>query len=212
MAQTPNNAEKLAPVRAVLLDMDGVLYVGDSPLPGVQDFLDYLTEQDIQWLCVTNNASKTPDMFSEKLARMQVSAGPEHVLGSAQATAMWLADEVRGNGAEPGKVIMLGMEGLREALREQGFDAVHVNEAGRTGLSDPEQLAYAARENRAILTHNAKDFVPLAVTFYFDKQSHAGIILARQGEKGELLRLATSLLNDLSAEELAGTVRHLPDF
>ena len=102
--------------------------------------------------------------------------------------------------------------GLAPALREHGFDVVHVTEAGRAGLSDPEQLAYAAQEKRAILTHDAKDFVPLAVAFFFDEQSHAGIILARQGKKGEQLRLATSLLNNLSAEELADTVRHLSDF
>jgi predicted nuclease of predicted toxin-antitoxin system len=67
--------------------------------------------------------------------------------------------------------------GLAAALREHGFDVVHVNEAGRAGLSDPEHLAYAAREKRAILSHNAKDFVPLAAASFFEEQSHASIIL-----------------------------------
>ena len=34
-------SQKIRDVRGVFLDMDGVLYVGDSPLPGVRDFLDY---------------------------------------------------------------------------------------------------------------------------------------------------------------------------
>jgi predicted nuclease of predicted toxin-antitoxin system len=101
--------------------------------------------------------------------------------------------------------------GLAVALREHGFDVVHAYDVDRGGLSDPEQLAYAAFEKRAILTHNAKDFVPLAVSYFFDKQSHAGIILARQVEKGMLLGQALSLLNQFSAEDVADTVRHLSD-
>jgi 4-nitrophenyl phosphatase len=153
MAEQPMIADKLAQVRAVLLDMDGVLYVGDSPLPGVQDFLDYLTGKGIQWLCVTNNASKTPVMFAEKLARMQVTASPEHVLSSAQATAMWLADEVRNNGAGPGKVIMLGMIGLREALLEQGFELT----------DDPFNAAYAVAGAHFELTYPELADVTLAI-------------------------------------------------
>lgn len=102
--------------------------------------------------------------------------------------------------------------GLAEALRDYGFDVVHAYEVDRGGLSDPEQLAYAARERRAILTHNARDFVPLAISYFFDEQSHAGIILARQVEKGELLRQAIALINDLPAEDAANTIRHLSDW
>ncbi len=115
-------APDLSAVRAVLLDMDGVLYVGDSPLPGVQDFLDYLDATGRRWLCVTNNASKTSEQFVEKLAAMNVTARPDQVLGAAQVAAAYLAEDVRnGDGAIPGKVLMFGMEGLEIALREEGF-------------------------------------------------------------------------------------------
>jgi 4-nitrophenyl phosphatase len=114
---TPN----LANIRAVLLDMDGVLYVGDRPLPGVQDFLDYLDATGRGWLCVTNNASKTPEAFAAKLAQMSVRAAPAHVFSSAQATAGWLAEQVRVDGLIPGKAFMFGMEGLRQALLSEGF-------------------------------------------------------------------------------------------
>jgi predicted nuclease of predicted toxin-antitoxin system len=102
--------------------------------------------------------------------------------------------------------------GLAIALREHGFDVVHAYEAERGGMSDADQLAYAAQERRAILTHNTRDFVPLAVESFFKGHSHAGVIVSPQIEKGELIRRALNLLRSLSAEEIANTVRYLADY
>ena len=102
--------------------------------------------------------------------------------------------------------------GLAIALREHSFDVIHVYELGREGMSDSEQLAYAVQESRAIFTHNVKDFVSLATTFYFEERSHSGIIVARQLKKGELIKRTLNLLNSLSVEDIANTVRHLSDF
>lgn len=102
--------------------------------------------------------------------------------------------------------------GLAATLREQGFDVIHVNELNRKGLSDDEQLAYAARSSRAILTHNAKDFVPLAISYFFENRPHAGVIITPQLDKGEFTRRVLALLRSLSTEEISNTVRHLADF
>ncbi len=115
-----DNVEKLRRVRAVLLDMDGVLYVGNRPLPGVQELLDYLDRTGRQWLCVTNNSSRTSQTFSEKLARMKIQVPPQRILGSAEATANWLAEQAP-SGA---RVIMMGEDSLRQALANKGFQLV----------------------------------------------------------------------------------------
>jgi len=120
MANEAGKLAKLRNVRAVLFDMDGVIYVGDRPLPGVQDLLDYLDATGRRWLCITNNASNTSQMFAAKLNKMNIQADPVHILGSAEATAAWLAEQV----PQRGKVIMLGMEGLRTALLNAGFTLV----------------------------------------------------------------------------------------
>jgi predicted nuclease of predicted toxin-antitoxin system len=101
--------------------------------------------------------------------------------------------------------------GLSVALRERGFDVVHVYEVERGGLPDADQLAYAVQESRAILTHNARDFVPLAVKYFFDNRPHAGVILSPQIERGELLRRTLNLLSSLSAEGIGDTIRYLAD-
>lgn len=107
-------------VRAVLLDMDGVLYVGNRALPGVQEIVDYLDASGRRWLCVTNNSSRTSATFSEKLAGMNIRVDAEHILGSAQATAAWLRERAP-NGA---KVLMMGEASLRGALMAQGFELI----------------------------------------------------------------------------------------
>jgi len=47
---------------------------------------------------------------------------------------------------------------LAEILRQRGYDLIHVLEVDRAGKTDPEQLAYATSQQRAILTHNIRDF------------------------------------------------------
>ena len=102
--------------------------------------------------------------------------------------------------------------GLASVLRKHGFDAIHVYECKRGGLSDPEQLMYAVQEGRAILTHNIGDFASLAVDYAFDNRPHAGIILSQQLEKGELLRRIQNLMESLTAVEIHNVIRYLSDY
>ncbi len=133
MSEFKPTSPDLKRVRAVLFDMDGVLYVSSTPLPGVQALFDYLDATGRSWLCVTNNATRTSAQFSDRLAEMNVRVPPERILGSAEATAAWLADQVEHHGAPTGKVIVMGMDGLREALSVHGFELT----------SDPFAATYA---------------------------------------------------------------------
>lgn len=117
MEVSAQSLAKFKNVRAVLLDMDGVIYVGEQPLPGVQELLDYLNQTDRQWLFVTNNSSRTSQSFSDKLARMSIAAPPDKILGSAEALANWLAERT----PKYTKVIMMGEASLRAALESKDF-------------------------------------------------------------------------------------------
>ena len=55
---------------AVLLDMDGVLYRGQMPLPGVNEMLALFARRGIAYACVTNNSTLTPAQYEAKLAAM----------------------------------------------------------------------------------------------------------------------------------------------
>ncbi len=149
MAELAEAGLKLRQVRAVLFDMDGVIYVGNRPLPGVQAMLDYLDQTGRRWLCITNNASNTSEMFADKLAKMDIKAQPINILGSAEATAAWLGEQAPAKG----KVIMLGMEGLRTALLNEGF----------TLVTDPDEAEFAVAGINFNLTYEDVANVALAI-------------------------------------------------
>ncbi len=63
-------------------------------------------------------------------------------------------------------------------LRELGHDVLTTQEAGRAGqsVSDPEVLAFATRERRAVLTINRRDFIRL----HARNPNHGGVIVCTQ--------------------------------
>jgi 4-nitrophenyl phosphatase len=107
----------------LVIDMDGVLYRGTEAIPGTAEFLDFLREQGIGFVLATNNSTRTPQQYVDKLASMGVGIHTSEVLTSAQATASHLASI-----APPGtKVFVVGQDGLLTALREAGFVLVEDN-------------------------------------------------------------------------------------
>lgn len=107
----------LASIRAVLFDMDGILYTGDEILPGVGPCLDYCERTRRKVLFVTNNATRTPRMFVDKLSAMGIPSREEQVLTSAEATAGWMSRQApRGS-----RVQLIGQAGLWSAMLRQGF-------------------------------------------------------------------------------------------
>lgn len=89
-------------------------------------------------------------------------------------------------------------KGLARELRNRGYNAEGCHEAGRANLkiSDDEQLAYATRADRALLTENVVDFLHIDIAWKSAGREHAGIILVRNvGQLGELLRRVERHLN-----------------
>jgi 4-nitrophenyl phosphatase len=112
-----NQAETLCSLRHLIIDMDGVLYRGNEAIPGMSDLIDLLREQEIGFILATNNATRTPQQFVDKMAGMGVRVSPSEVLTSSLAAAGYL-----GSIAPPGtRVFVVGMEGLQTALQEAGF-------------------------------------------------------------------------------------------
>jgi 4-nitrophenyl phosphatase len=120
--------QALRAMRAAIVDMDGVLWHGDEPLPGLVPFFDRLRARGVRFVLATNNASRTPDQYVAKLAGMGVSVSEAEVLTSAQATAHYLSEQ-RAQALASGRdghalsrVFAIGDEGVRRALLEAGFE------------------------------------------------------------------------------------------
>ena len=58
---TTDRWQVLKPIRNLVIDIDGVLYRGTSALPGVNEFLDFLSDASIPFVLATNNSTRRPD-------------------------------------------------------------------------------------------------------------------------------------------------------
>lgn len=107
----------LSSIRHLIIDMDGVLWHGETALPGLVEFFALLRRRSIRFVLATNNASQTPDQYVAKLGRMGVTVTRDEILTSAQAAAIYL-----GGIAPKGEpVYTIGEAGVTQALVEQGF-------------------------------------------------------------------------------------------
>jgi HAD superfamily hydrolase (TIGR01450 family) len=103
-----------------LLDLDGVVYVGEQPVAGAPQALEAARRAGMRLAFVTNNASRTPRQVADLLHRVGVPADPAEVVTSAQAAAHYLADRLPAGAP----VLVLGTTGLIEALTERGLTPV----------------------------------------------------------------------------------------
>jgi HAD superfamily hydrolase (TIGR01450 family) len=111
-------AEQLASrYDGALLDLDGVVYIGDRAVPAVDVDLAAAHAAGMRLAYVTNNAARTPVAVAAHLARLGIPVAVEDVVTSSQAAASVLLERV-GAGAE---VFVMGGEGLFEALAERGL-------------------------------------------------------------------------------------------
>jgi len=108
--------------KGFICDMDGVIYHGNLILPGVTEFINWLKEENKQYLFLTNNSSYTPKELQQKLERMGLEVPEEHFYTSALATAAFLKDQSPGCSA-----YVIGEAGLLNALYDAGITMNDVN-------------------------------------------------------------------------------------
>ncbi len=102
--------------KGFLCDMDGVIYHGNTILPGVPEFIDWLYRENKQFLFLTNNSGYTPRELHQKLARMGLEVSEDHFYTSALATASFLREQAPGC-----SVYAIGEAGLLNALYDAGI-------------------------------------------------------------------------------------------
>ncbi len=107
--------EKLKQVKCFLLDMDGTVYLGDRMLDGSLDFLEKLRQTGRSALFLTNNSSKSAEVYVQKLKRLGVTEPFLRVLTSGQAAGQYVLKHFAGQ-----RAFLLGNELLRAELTQMG--------------------------------------------------------------------------------------------
>jgi 4-nitrophenyl phosphatase len=122
----------------VVLDLDGVVYRGSVLLPGAAEFLAWLREREVPFVFVTNNSTRSPREYVEHLRRLGVAAEEGQVVTSALCAAALLQ-----RWRLAGRVLVVGGEGLREAIREAGLEPADGPEAEAVVVGLDVDLTYA---------------------------------------------------------------------
>ncbi len=117
-------------IRYLILDMDGVLWRGDTPMPGLTAFFETLAELKIPFVLATNNASKSPEQYEEKFAGFGVAVETSQVLTSAEATAAYLNKQYPSGS----KVFVVGGVGITVALTRHSFNVLTVEDVLAGGM------------------------------------------------------------------------------
>ncbi|MGW6397839.1 HAD hydrolase-like protein [Streptomyces sp. NPDC055134] len=103
-----------------LLDLDGVVYAGGDAIAHAPESLAVARGAGMGLAYVTNNALRTPDAVAEHLTELGIPTEAADVITSAQAVARLISEQV----PDGSRVLVIGGEGLRVALRERGLEPV----------------------------------------------------------------------------------------
>jgi len=103
---------ELDKIRAVVCDMDGVLWRGDRAMPGLTDFFSFMREHKLQFVLATNNATRTATQYAEKLAGFGVRVSEAEILPSCDVVSDYLKTI-----APPGtRVFVVGEPALAQSI------------------------------------------------------------------------------------------------
>jgi len=102
--------------KLVIFDLDGVIYLGDEPLPHAAETLKTLRKRGLGVSFLTNNSTRSRKSYSDKLNSMGIEAGEHEIMSSSYATRKYLDSK----GALGAKVFIVGESGIRDEL-ESGY-------------------------------------------------------------------------------------------
>lgn len=105
-----------------ICDMDGVIYHGNKILDGVEEFVNWLIDNEKKFVFLTNSPERTPHELSMKLERMGLKVSADHFYTSALATAEFLHTQKPACTA-----YVIGEAALSKALYDHGIYMNDVN-------------------------------------------------------------------------------------
>ena len=146
----------------LLIDLDGVVWIGREPVPGSAEALRELLDAGKELVFVTNNPTKPPNAYAKRLDEMGVKVAPQRIV-----TAGMVAARLAGEAAGEGGAFVIGAEPLKEMVTaavgkvldvEHGAEASVVVVSGYRGFGFDELLAAKrALDGGAALVATSRD-------------------------------------------------------
>ncbi|WP_303647400.1 HAD-IIA family hydrolase [Halohasta salina] len=106
----------LRSMAAVFFDLDGTIYLDETPIDGAAEVVDRLRAAGVDVYFLSNNSSRWKPTYADRLASMGIDADPDDIVLSTDG----VIDYLRTNGIEASYVV--GTEAMREAVAAAGIE------------------------------------------------------------------------------------------
>jgi len=140
-------------IKSLIFDMDGVLWRDQTPIGDLAHIFQNLQQHNIKFAFATNNSTKSPTEYLDKLYRFGINAQEEQIITSATTLVELLKEKF----SDGGPVYILGENGLREALQKNGFYHRDRNVLAVVGGMD-RQINYDKLKIATLLLQQEVDF------------------------------------------------------
>jgi 4-nitrophenyl phosphatase len=143
-------------VHGLILDMDGVLWRAETPIGDLPAIFDQFERRNWQVVLATNNATRSPDQYLDKLAGYGVKRLERwQIVNSAMAASHHLKQKH----PEGGRVYVIGQDGLFEALKEQGFIHSEEDDVLAVVVGMDRQITYQKLSDATLLIRAGTPFI-----------------------------------------------------
>jgi 4-nitrophenyl phosphatase len=104
-------------ISCLIFDMDGVLWKDFEPIGDILWVFKTLQQMNLKMAFATNNSSRTRLQYHQKLQDLGIQVNPLQIYTSSIAMASLLKNEY----PHGGPLFIIGEDGLRQPLQENGF-------------------------------------------------------------------------------------------
>lgn len=143
-------------IKALILDMDGVIWKDDQPIGNLPQIFEKIKECNLKVVLATNNSTRTINQYMQKFEELGVPIEKWQIINSAQTVATYLC-----NNFPPGSAIfMIGGLGLTEAIIEYGFTITEKpDRAVAVVVGMDRNLTYEKLKNATLLIRAGASFI-----------------------------------------------------
>ncbi|MEN2974094.1 MAG: HAD-IIA family hydrolase [Candidatus Caldarchaeales archaeon] len=108
---------------AIILDLDGCVYIGNQLIKGSREALDLFRRRGLKILFLTNNSTLTSEDYALKLKQMGIESSPEEILTSGEATSLYILRE-----SGPSKILPITERGFIEYCGRMKHRVLNIEE------------------------------------------------------------------------------------
>lgn len=144
----------LTNISTILLDMDGVIYRGNTIIPGVLEFLEALSQRRIRYAFATNSSVATAEQHRMRLRQIGIEVQGV-IITSAWATRQHLVQHF----AEGTRIFAMGSDALRQELFGDGFFSQTSNSPSAVVVGHDDRMTYETCLIAARAIRNGAHFI-----------------------------------------------------